>query len=552
MAESPPPGDIGRQLVRRNGEARSWREKLALVQDLLADEDRELTPGDLTDVAIYLRFLSTGGIPCEEDGSHYRPSHHARIATRIHERLARLDAPELAFMVRKIQACLPSTAEPFQRAEPLTRIRDIAHRNDIPQDLKREIKTTLQNKLHRCAGPEDLVTSAGLLERIIAPDSHYSGDFVEQFRIFHGELLEFFNAASLDDRLRAFASTAGDTVGEAVSAFLAAKHRSEPDTLRHLTRLRELLDAGGIEARLADIALEDFAFPLLSEEINRLDAGDWPRHLDTLALTLDNLGRIAPEETAAIASELRTWRAGFDPADRDALLRLKASVDRARRVAGEFSDVVLARFADRAGQLAPELGVDPRAATVFAEAEIRSHLVFQLAKLASSLLRMIRAELGQSPWDVLVTGQARGRLHAVETIDTSLTGPRILLLEHATGDEELPAGVAGILLAHDLPHLSHLGVRARQAGVVVACCEEAELFHDLRELGGQMLRLTASIDGIHLEPAEESGVCPSTRVAGTGALPPVRLDPPAPVLPLEEIEADRGGNKSHGARKLSK
>jgi hypothetical protein len=30
--------------------------------------------------------------------------------------------------------------------------RDIAHRNDIPQDLKNEIKHTLQNKLHRSAG----------------------------------------------------------------------------------------------------------------------------------------------------------------------------------------------------------------------------------------------------------------------------------------------------------------------------------------------------------------------------------------------------------------
>ncbi len=30
--------------------------------------------------------------------------------------------------------------------------RDIAHRNDIPQDLKQEIKHTLQNKIHRSAG----------------------------------------------------------------------------------------------------------------------------------------------------------------------------------------------------------------------------------------------------------------------------------------------------------------------------------------------------------------------------------------------------------------
>jgi phosphoglucan,water dikinase len=41
-------------------------------------------------------------------------------------------------------------------------------RNDIPQDLKREIKHTIQNKLHRNAGPEDLVATETMLGRITA------------------------------------------------------------------------------------------------------------------------------------------------------------------------------------------------------------------------------------------------------------------------------------------------------------------------------------------------------------------------------------------------
>lgn len=34
------------------------------------------------------------------------------------------------------------------------------------QDLKQEIKHTLQNKLHRNAGPEDLVAAEAMLQRI--------------------------------------------------------------------------------------------------------------------------------------------------------------------------------------------------------------------------------------------------------------------------------------------------------------------------------------------------------------------------------------------------
>ena len=39
-------------------------------------------------------------------------------------------------MIRKIHPCLPSFKSEFTASVPLTRIRDIAHRNDIPHDLK--------------------------------------------------------------------------------------------------------------------------------------------------------------------------------------------------------------------------------------------------------------------------------------------------------------------------------------------------------------------------------------------------------------------------------
>lgn len=41
-------------------------------------------------------------------------------------------------------------------------------RGDIPKELKNEIKHTLQNKLHRNAGPEDLHTTEAMLARVTA------------------------------------------------------------------------------------------------------------------------------------------------------------------------------------------------------------------------------------------------------------------------------------------------------------------------------------------------------------------------------------------------
>src|SRR5205814_3386976 len=120
----------------------------------------------------------------------------------------------------------------------LTRIRDIAHRNDIPSDLKREIKHSLQNKLHRCAGTEDLVTCSALLERITAPGAHYPFAFVEQFRLFHEELKEFFNARSLDERLRALLSVVGARQTDLIRSFLIEKAGSGP--AEHLAAFRTL------------------------------------------------------------------------------------------------------------------------------------------------------------------------------------------------------------------------------------------------------------------------------------------------------------------------
>jgi hypothetical protein len=68
--------------------------------------------------------------------------------------------------VRRLQPWLPSFTAEFTASVPLTRIRDIAHRSDIPHDLKQEIKHTIQNKLHRNAGPEDLVATEQMLQRI--------------------------------------------------------------------------------------------------------------------------------------------------------------------------------------------------------------------------------------------------------------------------------------------------------------------------------------------------------------------------------------------------
>lgn len=147
-----------------------------------------------------------------------------------------------------VQAKLPSFSENFTASVPLTRIRDIAHRNDIPSDLKREIKHTLQNKLHRNAGPEDLVATEAMLERITAPGTDYSTAFVHEFRVFTDELRDFFNAGSLLKILDGVRPALDDSAQSTLQHFVKAKEDMEAsgspdsiaDCLHHLTSVRLL------------------------------------------------------------------------------------------------------------------------------------------------------------------------------------------------------------------------------------------------------------------------------------------------------------------------
>lgn len=72
---------------------------------------------------------------------------------------------------------------------------------------QQEIKHTIQNKLHRSAGPEDLVATEAMLTRITKNPGEYNDAFVEQFKIFYSELKDFFNAGRLSNSLFPFSTS---------------------------------------------------------------------------------------------------------------------------------------------------------------------------------------------------------------------------------------------------------------------------------------------------------------------------------------------------------
>ncbi|OWM70950.1 hypothetical protein CDL15_Pgr013131 [Punica granatum] len=562
----------------------------------------KLVEGDRSGRNWWRKWINTGQIPCFEDGGHRRPNRHAEISRLIFRELERIacrkDAsPKEILVIRRIHPCLPSFKTEFTASVPLTRIRDIAHRNDIPHDLKQEIKHTIQNKLHRNAGPEDLVATEAMLARITKNPGEYSEAFVEQFKIFHYELKDFFNAGSLAEQLESIKESLDERALSALALFLESKESLDSSgsqdiseskginllirTMHALNALREMITKGlesGLRNdapdaaiamrqkwRLCEIGLEDYSFVLLSRYLNALEAmggahwlaetvesekiSSWNNPLDALVVGIRQLGLSGwqPEECDAIANELAVWKnkglsekEGGEDGKMIWGLRIKATLDRARRLTEEYSEALLQIFPEKVQLLGKAFGIPENSIRTYAEAEIRAGVVFQVSKLCTLLLKAVRSTINSQGWDVLVPGAAGGTLVQVETIapgsiSSSVDGPLILMVKRADGDEEVTAAgknIAGVVLLQELPHLSHLGVRARQERVVFVTCEADDMIDDIQKLVGKFVRLEASSTGVQIFPSlPESHNTGREDLLGNGASPAGASGPYDPSLP---------------------
>ncbi len=333
---------------------------------------------------------------------------------------------------------------------------------------------------------------------------------------------------------------------------------------RFSDQLRGNTGPEGHELQLIDIALEDFSFVLLSRLINHLDALKkdipWISMLNSLTLTVRNLrlSGFDAEECLALESELKAWSGRFDRRDRDQLLRIKATVDRCRRLAEVYCGKILALFPERVGRLGRFLGVAEGSIKIFAESDIRRHPVFQLSKLVSILSKKIRSLATLPPWEVIVPGKVLGRLIAAPDmyhLSNAAGGPLIALLDKIEGEEEVPARVEGIIVAHETPLLSHLAVRSRQRRLVFLSCDDPDRFAELRDFEGKNVVLDVSAEKFDLRILQAgNGVQGDDRDAKIRAECPAVLRPSRSARPgvllLGQVTPATGGNKAFGARRL--
>ncbi|KAE8658422.1 Phosphoglucan [Hibiscus syriacus] len=368
------------KLVEGDKNARDWWRKhypaqlvehkvlnleLEVVRGLLLES---LEIGELLEAlicsAVYLKWINTGQIPCFEDGGHHRPNRHAEISRDIFRELEQIScwkgtSPQEVLVIRKIHPCLPSFKAEFTAAVPLTRIRDIAHREQASS--KCWPRRFSFDRSNACKNPGE-----------------YSEGFVEQFKIFHQELKDFFNAGSLTEQLESLRESLDERGISALDMFLVCKKitdaakesSSELDLIKatlSLNALRQVI-VKGLESGLknnapeAAIAMRQKLHTThetmgganrLADNMGTKRIGSWNNPLMSLILGVHQLGLSGwkPEECAAIGSELTAWqekglleKEGSEDGKRIWALRLKATLDRTRRLTEEYSEALLQIF----------------------------------------------------------------------------------------------------------------------------------------------------------------------------------------------------------------
>eukprot|EP00879_Flechtneria_rotunda_P009691 GHRR01010140.1.p1 GENE.GHRR01010140.1~~GHRR01010140.1.p1 ORF type:complete len:1019 (+),score=414.74 GHRR01010140.1:666-3722(+) len=153
-------------------------------------------------------------------------------------------------------------------------------------------------------------------------------------------------------------------------------------------------------------------------------------------------------------------------------------------------------------------GHDP--VSMLAEEVVRGSAAAALSQLLAVVEPSLRRLAGVGAWTVLsrlpstVTGLLKGPLPSLTHFDPSSSSSisTILLLERLDGDEEIPAGVVGVIVLGDCPDvLSHAAVRARNCRTPVVACPSAEeaAASPIKVLAGQQVRLSISGDDVKVE-----------------------------------------------------
>ncbi len=184
---------------------------------------------------------------------------------------------------------------------------------------------------------------------------------------------------------------------------------------------------------------------------------------------------------------------------RDWALHARSVTDRAARWVQTFTNDVYQRLQPKAEALGAAFRAEQWTIPLFSEEVIRGGPAFTLSLLLRPLDRLLREAAGLGGWQVISPARASGKVRAAARLldvqSERFSEPTVFVVEEVSGEEEIPEGVTAVLTSSAPDLVSHVAVRARNAGVLFATCFDAEEYQRLKELAGKTLSLHVTPSG---------------------------------------------------------
>ena len=229
----------------------------------------------------------------------------------------------------------------------------------------------------------------------------------------------------------------------------------------------------------------------------------------------------------------RHWERLQDPPrfGADWSLHAKSVTERAARALAAWIDRIYQLLQPKAEYLGHGFQAEAWTITLFSEEVVRGgSLGFVLSMLLRHLDPLLRqaAHLGRladrQPRPRRRQGRGGGFLAFRAARDTSTT-PTVVVADQVMGDEEIPEGVTAVIAPDVTDIVSHVAVRARNAGILFASCHDAATLQRLKAMRGKFLQLEVKSRRrrIVLETRAAAAVTPAPGQA-PGARPAVRDD----------------------------
>jgi alpha-glucan,water dikinase len=301
-----------------------------------------------------------------------------------------------------------------------------------------------------------------------------------------------------------------------------------------------------------DIALEDFLRTAVERNLNSHLSSN--QMVELTAMVLENLCLSYCDEEFMRC--LKHWKSikEMPHFEKEWSLLAKSVLDRLGLALGLFIDRYSKLFQPKAEFLGGAFHADPWNVTLFSEEVLRGRPAFVLSKLLRFLDSRLRRSAHLGNWQVISRGQGAGEVQVVETLKSvqgkSFARPAVIVAHRIDGDEEIPEAVTAVITSAVIDSLSHLAIRARNAGLLFAICYDPEIIMRLKSFRGHLLKLMVNTSGdvVFEESHEEIGFTqPRTLPVRAAIVRPVFT---AYAVSVNDFNEKNVGYKSNNLRRI--